>query len=193
MQNLFIISGPSGSGKDTIIEALSTALPIERVVTTTTRAPRPGESEGSPYYFVSHSDFETFIKDGALAEYAQVDNGEFYGVTKQELERASHSGKIGIWKIDYQGVLTAKKLFPTIIAILIVAPSLAILEERIRERDHSPENYIAERMAYSREWLDHLEELRKIYDYTVTNEQGKLSEAVAAVGTILRHHFRNSD
>ena len=179
--NLFILSGPSGSGQDSIIEGLRRHFEIERVVTTTTRAMRPGESQGKPYYFISAQDFEKKIIAGELAEYAKEYNNHFYGVTKEELERVSRSGKIGIWKVEYKGVISAKKMFPGIISILTNAP-LADLEKRIRERDKGEsEEYIQERMVYTKEWLNH----KDIYDFEVVNEEGKLDEAIAKTAKII--------
>ena len=180
---LFIISGPSGAGEDSIIERISDLLPIERVITTTTRAPRPGEREQHPYYFISREAFEAGIAAGRFFEYAQEYNDNYYGVTFEEIERVRASDKIGIWKIEYKGVQTAKKLLPGIIAILITAP-LDIIETRLRSRDTVTDAYIAERMAYTKEWLNHTD----LYDYTVENEQGKLAEAVQRVAEIIRKH-----
>lgn len=181
-KNIFIVSGPAGSGKDTIIEHLETSLPIERIITTTTREARPGESEGHPYYFISPEAFEQGIRDDAFAEYSTNENGVLYGVSKAELQRISElEHRIGIWKIDWKGVESAKKLFPTIQAIFISAP-LEILEERLRSRDSlKDERYFAERMAYTREWLKHTD----IYDYVVENEQGKLDQAIEDVKNII--------
>lgn len=182
-KNLFILSGPSGSGQDSIIEGLRKHFEIERVITTTTRAMRPRETQGQPYYFISVEDFQQKIEAGEFVEYAQEYNNNFYGVTKAELERVSHSGKIGIWKIEYKGVMTAKKMFPGIIAILINAP-LDVLEKRIRERDKgASEKYIQERMAYAQEWLNH----KNLYDFAVINEEGKLDEAIAKTAQIIQN------
>lgn len=182
-QNLFIISGPSGAGEDSVIDGLAKLISLERVITTVTRVPRTGESAGHPYYFVLSEQFQQKIASGEMVEYAKHYNGNFYGVTKAELERVAGSGKIGIWKIDYKGVETAKKMFSDIIAIFIIAP-LEILEERIRERENVTEDYIAERMAYTKEWLNHTD----IYDYTVTNEQGKLDQTIQEVLAIIKKH-----
>ncbi|MFZ2299547.1 MAG: guanylate kinase [Candidatus Moraniibacteriota bacterium] len=183
MRNIFIISGPSGAGEDSIIDGLVKLLPIERTITTVTRSPRTGESDGHPYYFVSLETFRQKIADGEMAEYAEQYNGNFYGVTTKELERISASGKIGVWKIDYQGVETAKRMFPGIIAIFITAP-LNILEQRIRMRDNFTEKYIRERMEYTKEWLNHTD----IYDYQIENEQGRLDEAIQKVAAIIKEH-----
>ncbi len=185
MKNVFIISGPSGAGEDSIIEGLRKYFPIERVITTTTREMRPGESQGNPYYFISHDEFKQKIKNGAFVEYALQYNENLYGVTKDEIERVENSGKIGAWKIEYKGVKTAKKIFPGIIAILISVPSLDILEKRIRRRDDASEMYIKERMSYTKEWLKN----KDIYDYEVVNNEGKLPKATKEVSQIIKKHL----
>lgn len=178
---IIIISGPSGAGEDSVIEGLiKKNLPLERVITAITRAPRPGESEGNPYYFVSPRRFEQMLQAGEFFEHAQHYNGNYYGVTFDEIERVKQSGRIGIWKIDYQGAAAAKKLMPGIKAIFITAP-LDILEKRIRRRSGVTDEYVAKRMAYTREWLKHV----GIYDYTVVNEEGKLVETIEKVGRII--------
>lgn len=185
---LFIISGPSGAGEDSIINGLSAHIPIERVITTTTRAPRDGETNGNPYYFVSLATFRDGIARKKFVEYAEEYNGHYYGVTTDELERVASSGKVGIWKIEYKGVITAKKLFPSIVAIFIMAPSISVLEQRIRRRDTASEAYIRERMNYTKEWLTHTD----IYDHTVINHEGKLEEAITKTVAIIRSHLPSS-
>jgi len=179
--NIFIISGPSGAGEDTIIQALKEQLNIEKIITSTTRAMRDGEVNGVDYYFLSKEEFLQGIKDKKFLEYAQEYNNNFYGVTKSEIERVLNCDKIGIWKIEYKGVKKAKKLFPNIISIFINAP-LNQIEERIRRRDNVTEEYISERMNYTKEWLKHLD----IYDYEVVNEDGKLDKAVQKIKDIIK-------
>lgn len=181
--SLFIISNLSGSGGDTIIEKLMRIFLIERVITTTTRPMRPTESEGRPYYFITKEEFERKITAGDFFEYAKEYNNNYYGVTKSEIERVKNSGKIGIWKIEYKGVMTAKEKMPGIIAIFITAP-LNVLEARIKRRDNPTESALRDRMAYTEEWLKH----RDIYDYEVVNDDGKLAEAVEAVSNIIKKH-----
>ena len=170
---LIIISGPSGAGEDSIIDGLEKDLPIERVVTTSTREMRPRESQGDPYYFITREDFKEGIADGRFFEYAEEYNGNFYGVTFEEIDRVKNSGKIGIWKIEYKGVITVKKLMPKIKAIFINVP-LEVLERRIRRRDNVSEDYIKERMEYTKEWLKH----KDIYDYVLENDDEKLDESI---------------
>jgi guanylate kinase len=183
--HIFIISGPAGSGKDTLIKRLREHLPLERIITTTTRDKRPGESEGDPYYFISQETFDSSIKEGTFVEYSTNENGASYGVSSTELNRVINKKDcIGIWQADWKGVQSIKRLFPDIPAIFISSP-LDILERRIRSRDtQKSESYFLERMSYTKEWLKHTD----IYDYVVENEQGKLDQAVSAVENIIRKH-----
>jgi guanylate kinase len=182
MKNIVIISGAAGSGKDSVIDGLQALLPLERIITTTSRLPRPTESEGHPYYFISKDDFERGIQAGEFVEYSTNENGGLYGVTKRELERVSQTNGVALWRVDWKGVVTIKKLFPAIPAIYISAP-LSVLEQRLRNRDaDKDEHYFKERMDYTREWLNHLD----IYDYQVENEEGKLSETVEQVARIIK-------
>ncbi len=181
--NLFIISGPSGAGEDSIIAGLREQIPhVHVAITTTTRAPREGESEGNPYYFTDKNTFRAKIDAGAMAEWAQHYNDNYYGVTTDELNRIQRDG-IGIWKIDYKGVAHAKKMFPGIVAIFIMAEDLATLERRIRSRGNVSEAYVKERMDYSREWLKHTD----LYDYKVINATDKLDDAVTQVLDIIKN------
>ncbi|MDO8592842.1 MAG: guanylate kinase [bacterium] len=179
--NIFIISGPSGAGEDSIIDGLKKILPTERVITTTTRQMRPGEKSGQPYYFISRDDFTKLIEEKKLFEYAREYNDNYYGVTYDEITRVRKGGKIGLWKIEYQGVITAKKLMPGIIAIFINAP-LEILEKRIRRRGNVTEEFVQERLRYTKKWLKHL----NIYDYIIENKEGELNQTIAQVAQIIR-------
>ncbi len=186
MSKIFIISGPSGAGEDSIISGLRNKFSIERIITTTTRKMREGESQGEPYYFVTKEDFERKIEQDELAEWAQEYNANFYGVTKKELKRVMDCPRIGLWKIEYKGVMTAKKQFPEIKSIYIAPPSLEILRKRIKQRDpFITEEYLNARMEYTREWIKY----EYIYDYKVINEEGKLNEAIEKVANIIEKNL----
>ncbi|NCF75422.1 MAG: guanylate kinase [Xanthomonadaceae bacterium] len=187
--NIFIISGPSGAGEDSIINGLKKYLNIERVITTTDRKMRKDESPGNPYYFISKKEFEDGIKNNLFFEYAKEYNDNFYGVTRKEIERVKNCAKIGIWKIEYKGVITAKKFMPKIVAIFINAPSLKVLEKRIRKRGKISEKSIKERIQYTKEWLKHSD----IYDYSVVNYEGKLNQAINDVKKIILSVIARSD
>lgn len=184
--NIFIISGPSGSGQDSVIEGLQKILPIERVITATTRPMRPGESQKNPYYFIGKTEFKRALKENKFFEHAKEYNGHYYGVARREINRVKRSKKIGIWKMEYKGVVTAKKLMPGITAILIYAP-LKILEKRIRRREKNiTDAFIKERMDYTKQFLEH----KNIYDYKITNKEGELNKAVNNVAKIIKKKWK---
>lgn len=180
--NLVIISGPSGAGEDSVINGLiERGHPIERVVTTVTREIRTGESEGNPYYFVSAHAFDAMIANNEIAEWALV-YGNKYGVTKRELQRVQGmSNKVGIWKIEWHGVKMAKTLIPDVLAIMISVPSIDELIERSVKRGREGEDVINARVDFTKEWLEH----KDLYDFEVTNENGKLKETIDQVEKIL--------
>lgn len=181
---IFIISGPSCAGEDSIIEGLKKQIEFEKIITTTMREMRPGESQGKPYYFISKNEFEDGIEKEDFYEYAKQDRGNLYGVTKKEFERAYNTGKPVIWKVDYKGVLTGKKIFPDAIAILIDVP-LEIVEKRIRRRDNASDEYVKERLEYAHGWYDN----RDKFDYSIKNEEGKLDEAIKEVKNIIEKNI----
>lgn len=185
---LFIISGPSGAGEDSIIKGLAERMNISKAITTTTREKRNGEVEGIDYYYITKEKFKKNIDNGKMAEYAEHYNKNYYGVTKKELFRIQSSESVGIWKIDYKGVEQAKKMFPGIIAIFITAESLEILEKRLRMRSNVTDEYIQERMTYTRDWLNHTD----IYDYTVINRQNELEKAIDDVENIINYHIKSA-
>jgi guanylate kinase len=181
MGNVFLISGPSGSGQDTLIEALAKEFPIERVVTTTTRPMRPGESQCQPYRFITKEEFSLLRDNGEFVEHAETYNHEWYGVQRKDLDKAFASKNIVLWKVDYKGVSTIKKQFPHIIAFLIEVPE-ETLRTRLIKRDNPSEEYLKARMDYTHEWL----QSKRLYDYCIKNEEGRLEEAVENLKTILK-------
>jgi len=182
--NIFIISGPSGAGEDSVITGLKDYFPLEKILTTTTREMREGETNGVQYWFISKEEFITRRDKGEFIEWAEQYNGNLYGVTVQEVDRVRSAGKIGIWKIEYKGVMTVKEKFPEIKSIYIAPPSLEILKQRIMKRDKVSEEFINERMEYTKEWMQH----ENIYDFKVVNEEGKLDEAVKKVVDIIENN-----
>lgn len=185
MRNIFIISGPSGAGEDSIISALERLFPTERVVTITTRPMRTGESEGHPYRFLSREAFQEKIRAGEFFEYAEEDNRQLYGTTHAEIERIKNVEKVVLWKMDYQGVITMKKLLPEAVSVLIMAP-LDILETRIRRRENVTDDFVRGRLKHAQGWFDN----RNIFDYEIENEQGRLDEAIQKVAAIIKEHAR---
>ncbi len=184
MKNVFIISGPSGSGQDSIIESLALLLPLKRVITTTTRPKRDTESEGNPYHFISLELFNEMRKADLFLECAQTYNGEWYGVTKKELLETTANNTVVIWKVDHKGVAKIKSLFPEILAFYIEVPP-EVLRKRLEARDNPSSQYLEDRMRYTEEWQVN----RHLYDYCIKNEDGKLEEAVNHIKEIIESHL----
>lgn len=187
MAKLFVISGLSGAGKDSVIEELKKKnLDFNWVVTTTTRGMRPGESEGYPYHFVSKEKFEEMIKNNEFIEWAMVyDN--YYGSQKKDIEELLKSEKPVILKIDYQGAKTIKNKFPESVVIFIIPPSIKILEKRLRNRGQDSEEVIKRRLAEAEKELATLNQ----WDYVVTNEEGELEKTAEKIGEIIKKEAQN--
>lgn len=133
---LLIISGPSGTGKTTIVHHLLSSVPDLRFSTSaTTRTKRENEKEGTDYYFISESEFRKKIKEDEFAEWEEVYPGMFYGTLKKEIERIWALGKTVVFDVDVIGALNLKKKFnKNSLAIFIMPPSLEDLEKRLRLR-----------------------------------------------------------
>ncbi|MCH8274069.1 MAG: guanylate kinase [Armatimonadetes bacterium] len=143
---LVILSGPSGSGKDTVIEAWKGIdADVNRVVAYTTRSPRKGETDDVDYHFVSPGTFESMVKEEAFLEWKEV-HGNLYGTPVFDMERMIREGKIAVLKIDVQGALTAMEKRPDAITIFLEPPSMDELEQRIRDRRTDTEHQIEIRM-----------------------------------------------
>ena len=182
MSNIFIISGPSGAGEDSVIKNLKNYIDFDKIITTTTRAMRPEDEEGVSYYFISREDFKKGIKNGNFFEYALEDNGNYYGGTYAELERVKKSQKAVIWKIDYKGVLASKKLLPESKSIFIHVP-IETIKKRLIGRGESNET-IKARLEYARGWYEN----EDIFDYKVTNEDGDLDGTVKKIIEIIKEN-----
>jgi guanylate kinase len=141
---------------------------------------RPEDKAGVSYYFLSKEEFEKGIKENKFFEYALEDSGNYYGGTYAELERVKKSDDPVIWKIEYKGVLAAKKLVPNAKSIYIHIP-IELIEKRLKKRGES-EEVIAARLEYARGWYEN----ENIFDYKVTNEEGKLDETIEKVAEIIK-------
>ena len=185
-KNIFIISGPSGAGEDSIMNGLDKIFQTDRVTTTTTRSMRTGESQGQPYYFISKEEFVEKIQKNEFFEYQLEDNGNFYGITTVEFQRVCDSNKVVLWRLEFEGVIKMKKLFPDAISILIDVPK-DVIERRIRKRDNPSEDFIKARLEYADGWYKNKDK----FDHAIKNEDGKLNEAIAAVADIIRNHMKS--
>ncbi len=183
---LVVISGPSGVGKDSVIQRMKERnLPFHFVVTATTRPPRPGERHGVDYFFVSREEFAEMIEKGELLEYALVYN-DYKGIPKEQVRRALASGKDVVMRIDVQGAATVRRLCPEAVLIFLTTESEEELVRRLQKRKtESPED-LKLRIATARKELERLSE----FDYVVVNREGRLDEAVDVIVAIItaEHH-----
>lgn len=182
MAKLFIISGLSGAGKDSVINGLKEGkTEFNWVITTTTRPMRSGELEGNPYHFVSQERFEKMIAGEELVEWAKVYD-YYYGLERERLNEALKGDKSVIIRVDHQGAATYKKLYPEAkVVFLIPPPSLEILAERLRRRGQDTEEVIQRRLAEAGKELKTLHQ----WDFIVVNEEGKLDETVERVKRLI--------
>lgn len=163
---LFVVSGPSGVGKDTVLDVFHRVLPdVQQCITVSTRAMRPGESEGHPYHFLTVDEFRQRVDSDGFLEYAFV-NGNFYGTPRQWVDDKRAEGVDVLLKIDVQGGLTVRTKEKEAILIFLMPPSVAELERRLRARSTENEEQITVRL------LDARSELQQIpnYDYAVLND-----------------------
>ena len=175
---LIVVSAPSGAGKTTLCREVRLCLPdLAYSVSYTTRPPRPGEVDGTDFHFVTEPAFEALRTAGALAEWAQV-HGNLYGTHAGTLERALAEGRDILLDIDTQGARQLRARYPTAVLVFIIAPSMAELEQRLRERRSDPEREIRRRLDRAREEV----QLWRQYDYLIVNRDVKeATEHLAAV------------
>lgn len=165
-QYLVVVSGPSGSGKDTVISRLMAQHPeIEISVSATTRDKRPGEQEGVNYYYLTVPAFEKKIADGEILEYTQY-CGNYYGTPKSEVDRRIDAHTTVILVIEVVGATNIKRLYPGATTIFIQPPSYAELEERLRGRGTESEQAIQSRLARAAEEMSYATD----YDEVVVND-----------------------
>lgn len=182
---LLILSGPSGTGKSTLIARLLKKgdLPLRLSVSATTRPPRPGETDGVEYYFWTREWFLKEVRAGAFLEWAQV-HDNYYGTLKREVEPYRQQGIGVILDIDVQGAALVRKQCPDQVSVFVRAPSLAAYEERLRKRDTESEAAIQRRLAAARGELERAGE----FDHVVVNDD--LDVAVDSVHAILERAFK---
>ncbi len=178
---LFVLSGPSGVGKDAVISRLkSEAYPLHYTVTFTTRAIRPGEQDGASYHFVSRERFQEMQERGELLEWALV-HGNQYGTPVRQVREAIEAGKDVLLKIDVQGAAQVKRRVPEAVFIFLAPPSIEELIHRLKHRSTESEAEMATRIANAYEEMARLCE----YDYVVVNNAGGLDEAVRCIQAII--------
>lgn len=164
--NLFVISGPSGAGKGTLVASLLKKMPDVWVsVSATTRSPRPGEVDGVNYYFLDNAEFDAIIAEGGFLEWASVHDNK-YGTLRSKVEERIAQGKQVILEIDVQGAMLVRKAMPEAHLIFIEPPSMEELEKRLRGRATEPEDVIIKRLKNAKVELSYKME----YDIQLVND-----------------------
>ncbi|MBC8334444.1 MAG: guanylate kinase [Anaerolineales bacterium] len=184
---LIVVSGPSGVGKDTVLQLMKERgkLLFHFVVTATTRPIREGEVHGKDYFFISSDEFAKMIEDDELLEYAIVYN-DYKGIPKQQVRDALASGKDVIMRLDVQGAATVRKMAPEAILIFLTTESEEELVNRLRERKTETAEGLNLRIATARQEMKRANE----FDYVVVNKDDYLNEAVDTIQAIIHaeHH-----
>lgn len=178
---LVIVSGPSGVGKSTIVNAMVDRLDAVLSLSMTTRPMGPNDIDGEHYYFVNEREFRNLVKLGQMLEYAQVyDN--LYGTPAEPVEHALAAGEIVILEIDVQGANQVKQRMPEATCILIEPPSDDVLLQRLRDRKREDEDTIQKRFSRARDEIQLAHDLG-IYPHTVINDRldESIDHAVALV------------
>lgn len=179
MGHLFVISGPSGVGKGTLIKTIFKSISdLSYSVSVTTRKPRKEEREGIDYFFVEEETFKRFIKEDKFAEWAKV-HGDYKGTLTSTINEALAEGRDLILEIDVQGALEIKNKYPEGIFIFIVPPSPKKLEERLRGRGTENEEGLKKRLNDARCEMEY----SKYYKYIVVNDE--LEKAAEELKTII--------
>lgn len=179
---LIVLSGPSGVGKDSILQGLKqTNYPFYFVVTATTRPIRPSEHDGVDYHFVSVGEFAGMIENDDLLEYAVV-YGDYKGIPKKHVREALASGQDVIMRIDVQGAATIRALVPNAVTIFLTAESEEELVRRLQLRKTEEADQLKMRIVTARRELRRFTE----FDYVVINREEQLDAAVNEVLSIIR-------
>ena len=178
---LVVISGPSGVGKDSVLTRMRELdFPFHFVVTATSRAVRPGESDGYDYHFVSSERFEAMIRDEELIEWAEV-YGQYKGIPKFEVRQAMASGRDVLLRINVDGAATVKRIAPEALFIFIAPGSPAELRRRLAVRRTESAEEIDRRLALAAHELQQVEH----FDYVVLNHEDRLDEAVNQIRALI--------
>ncbi len=178
---MFVLSSPSGAGKTTLSRMLIAETPgLQMSVSATTRPMRPGEVEGSDYYFTDQKRFDSMIANGELLEWATVFDNR-YGTPRAPVEAALAAGKDVLFDIDWQGTQQLRSRSPSdVVSVFILPPSVSALEQRLHTRAQDSEEVIRARMKKAGDEMSHFD----AYDYIVVNDD--IGIAFEAVKSVLR-------
>lgn len=182
---VFVVSGPSGVGKSTIIRQVLDADPeLKLSVSHTTRAPRKGEKEGRDYHFITREEFEREIGSNEFLEWAKVyDN--YYGTSRKQVEAILKAGRHAVLDIDTQGAMRIKQISRGAVFIFVTPPSLHALEQRLRDRRSETDRSFQKRMAQAEHEMSFADQ----YDYVIANDE--IDSAVKAFHDLLKKEKEN--
>ncbi len=179
---LFVVSGPSGAGKDTLVDALRVRLPRLRYsVSATTRRPRPGEHEADHYFFLTRPEFERRLGGGGFLEWREY-NGNLYGTPRDFVERTLTEGYDLVMKPEVNGALAIKKTFPDAVLIFLAPDKFSHLRVRLLARRTETNEEIARRLEIAHQEFRYV----RSFDYIVINEESRPDEAVRDLHSILQ-------
>jgi guanylate kinase len=178
---VIVISGPSGVGKDAILNRMKERkYPFEFITTVTTRTQRPNEKHQIDYHFISIDEFQDLLKRDGLLEWAKV-YGNYYGVPKEPVKEALSQNRDTIIKVDVQGAANIKKILPEAVFIFIAPPSVVELSDRLTKRCTENASDLSVRIKTAEE------ELKKIclFDYVVVNSSNQIDRAIEEINAIV--------
>jgi guanylate kinase len=179
---LFIVSGPSGAGKDTLVDALRERMPRLRYsVSATTRPPRGGEVAGEHYFFVDRASFEERIQSDGFLEWREY-NGNLYGTPRDYVEKTLSEGYDLIMKPEVNGAMAIKSKYPDAVLIFLVPDRFSHLRERLLARRTETNEEIARRLEIAHQEMKFIRD----FDYIVINEQGRSDDAIRDLQAILQ-------
>lgn len=178
---LIVLSGPSGVGKDAVLNRMKgSGYPLAYITTLTTRPRRPAEKNKVDYHFVSMKKFQEMIQNNELLEWANV-YGNYYGVPGEAVKQALEKGQDTIVKVDIQGAATIKKILPQAVFIFLMPPSVAELQKRLKQRRTESFSDLALRLETAEEEVNQL----PLFDYVVVNWWDEIDRAVAGIEAII--------
>ena len=178
---LIVVSGPAGSGKGTVLSDLIKDKNYRYSVSATTRAPRPGEVDGVNYHFLTRETFEARIEKGEMLEWTEY-CGNYYGTPKKEAEEVLASGCNLLLEIEVEGACNVKGVYPQAVTIMLLPPSFAVQEARLRGRGTESEEKILARLSQTKNELTHVGD----YDYVVYNHDGMADKTAEDIRAIVR-------
>ena len=176
---LIVLSGPSGSGKDTVLDEIAKIVSIKRSISMTTRAKRDGEKNNVDYIFVDRDFFEQSIENNGVLEHVEY-SGNYYGTPKGPIDKWLDDGETVFLKIEVRGAENIKKIYPQAVTVFIIPPSYDVLEKRLRDRKSDSQEAILKRLETAKFEIEKATD----FDYIIINDD--LESATEDLNTIIK-------